>query len=170
MARKKRPEAAKNAVAKREDEAQPILLEQPRQWEVFFRCQRHTILRSQIITALMSGTVLDVDRLPSSVLLDVVLLSTAAREFLQAEIVSDYELLLTRTREEWARPDWTCKVFSSIHARWANCILNGTRSFEEAEERYIPDLTAWYIQHDVPNYFSVEFQTPADVRKFKRAA
>ena len=131
-------------------------------WEAFFKCQRHPILRSQLLTSLMAGTVMPTERIPTGSLLDAVLVATAAREILNAEVVSDYDALLTRTEEEWAKPDWTCKVFSSIHGHWANAILKGTRNFDSVEENYIPDMVEWYIQHDVPTYFSREL-TEKDV-------
>jgi hypothetical protein len=126
-------------------------------WETFFSCQRHSVLRSQLLAALMAGTPVEAARLPNATLLDAVLLATAAREFCDAEIVDDYAALLDRTAEEWARPDWTCRVFSSIHAMWAGFIIShGTRNFDEVSARYIPDMVAWYLRQEVPQYFKKE--------------
>jgi hypothetical protein len=136
-------------------------------WESFFQCQRYPILRSQLLTAMMAGTVMPAARVPTASLLDVVLIATAAREVLNAEIVSDYNGLLSRTQEEWSRPDWTAKVFSSIHGNWANAILRGTRNFDAPETEYIVPMTEWYINHEAPEYFVREL-TEADVTQRAR--
>lgn len=138
---------------------QPLPLKtnaKPLCWESFFQCQRHPVLRSQVLAALMSGTVLEVERLPSPALLDVLLLATAARETCNAEIVSDYDALRTRVEEEWSKPDWTTRVFSSAHGRWANCILKGTKDFDSPEEAYIPSMVSWFMNHDAPQYIAKE--------------
>jgi len=136
-------------------------------WEIFFRCQRHPVLRSQVLTALMAGTQVEAARIPKASLLDMVLLATASREYLAAEIVDDYEELLRRTAEEWARPDWSCRVFSQQHANWANWILNGKHTFDTVEEAYIPSLTKWYIEQNTPEYFAREITdaAPAKARR-----
>lgn len=149
---------------------EPVREAVPR-WSVFFSCQRYPVYRSQLLTALLAGQKLDVERLPTPVLLDVLLLATASRYQHNAEIVTDYDTLIERVREEWARPDWTCKVFSSLHARWANVILDGRgKDFDNTEERYIPEFVGWYLNHDAPNYFSQEFESDKDVQKYRRAA
>jgi hypothetical protein len=138
-------------------------------WESFFRCQRSPILRSQLLTALMAGTQLVMERVPTSGLLDALLLSTATRNYCEAEIIDDYDGLLVRTAETWKRPDWSTKVFSSMHANAANFILLGTKEFNCAEDAYIPAMVGWYLQQDPPDYFSHEM-TEADLKKRKRAA
>jgi hypothetical protein len=126
-------------------------------WHFFFSCQRNPILRSQLLTSLMAGTPLEIARLPTEVLLDVVLIATATREFHEAEVVDDYDELLTLTEEAWKRPDWTTKVFDSIHCNWADSILNrGRRDFDSPETKYVPSLVGWYLQHDPPVYFKKE--------------
>ncbi len=139
-------------------------------WAFFFTCQRYPMLRSQLITAIMSGTSLCVERINKHMLLDVVLLATACREFHNAEIVDDFQGLLDRTEEEWRRPEWTCRVFSSIHAGWANFIINhGTRDFIAPETRYIPALAGWLLEHDAPAYFSEELtDDEVPVKKVRR--
>jgi hypothetical protein len=139
-------------------------------WPFFFQCQRYPILRSQILTALMSGTPLVVDRLPTYILLDVILLATACREYHNAEIVDSYDELLKQTEEHWRKPDWTAKVFSSIHCNWADAIINrGIRDFESAETRYIPAFTGWFLEHDAPKYIDKELQEDAlDDAEFKK--
>lgn len=124
---------------------------------IFFRCQRYPVLRSQIVTALMAGTPLTVERLPTHILLDVVLLATACAEYHNAGIVDDFDLLVDRVKEEWGKPEWTCKTFESIHAMWAGSIVyHGTSDFETAEERYIPSLAGWLLEQTVPQYFAKE--------------
>lgn len=126
-------------------------------WSFFFSCQRNPILRSQVLTALMAGVPLEIARLPTEVLLDVVLIATATREFHEAEVVDSYDELLTLTEEAWKRPDWTTKVFDSIHCNWADSILNrGRRDFDSPETKYVPSLVGWYLTHDAPVYFKKE--------------
>lgn len=142
-------------------------------WETFFMCQRYPVLRGQLITTIMAGKPLEVARINKHMLLDVVLLATACREQCNAEIVDDFQRLLDRTEEEWRKPDWTCKVFSQLHADWANNIINhGTRHFESFEAWYVPTLAQWLLEHDVPNYFSYELTeedpTPAAGAKRRR--
>lgn len=155
-----------------ETEEKPVAVSETlKPWEFFFRCQRNPIYRSQLLTSIMTGTVLKLERLPTQVLLDVVLLSTASRNEHNAEIVSDYAGLLEKVREEWARPDWTCRVFNQIHARWANTIVtNGTKDFGDLEEKYIPSMVGALLEADVPDYFSVEFQDEKALAKYRRAA
>lgn len=131
-------------------------------WEFFFMCQRHPVLRSQLVTSLMAGSQVDAERVPVHLLLDAVLLATAAREFHEAEVVTDYQRLLERTEEEWRRPDWTCKVFDSIHGDRADAIINrGVRDFPTPESAYVPALAGWLLGHDVPEYFSEEITDDA---------
>jgi hypothetical protein len=128
-------------------------------WETFFMCQRNPMLRSQVLAALLSGTRIVVARLPTPLFLDVVLLGFAARVYCDAEIVDDWAELLRRTEEEWERPDWTCKVFSSLHAGAANGIVQGqVANFGCFDEQYIPDLVQYYLEHDLPEYFSREIE------------
>lgn len=137
-------------------------LEEPQKplcWETFFQCQRSPVLRSQLLAALLNGTRLVVERLPQSALLDAVLLGFAARVYCEAEIVDNWAELLRRTEEEWERPDWTCRIFDSIHTSAANNIVKGQVSnFTCVEEQYIPDMVQWYLEHDLPEYFSQEIE------------
>ena len=144
--------------------APPSPVTRPLCWETFFRCQPQPVLRSELLTALLCGTPLEVARIPTVALLDVVLLATAARECCGAEIIDDYMALLQRTQDTWSQPDWSCKVFASLHGHWANCILNGTRNFDSPEDGYIPSMVEWYIDHGMPNYFSREL-TEKDLKK-----
>jgi hypothetical protein len=142
---------------------EPKLLEEssdkPLCWETFFQCQRSPALRSQLLAALLSGTQIVVERLPQQMLLDVVLLAFAARVYCDSEIVDNWAELLRRTEEEWERPDWTCRIFDSIHTSAANNIVHGQVSnFTCAEEQYIPDMAQWYLDHDLPEYFSREIE------------
>ena len=135
--------------------------QRPRCWEYFFMCQLNPVLRSQVLTALMAGTVLEVKRVPTSTLLDVVLLATAAREHCESEVVDDYEALLQRTRDEWNRPDWTTRVFDSLYANKANYILQGSTTFH-SESAYVPSMVAWYLAHETPELLD---PVPKVVRK-----
>jgi hypothetical protein len=126
-------------------------------WEVFFQCQRSPVLRSQMLTTLMAGTALQAECVPTSSLLDAVLISFAARVYCEAEVVDDYARLLERTEELWRAPDWTSRVFNSIHGNTANFIINhGAREFVCAEEQYVPLMARWYLEHDCPEYFETE--------------
>lgn len=138
-------------------------------WELFFACQRNPVVRSQLITGLMAGTKLQFERVPTVALLDAVLLCTAAREFCAAEIIDDYEELLSRTKAEWERPEHTHRDFDSQHGRWAGCIVfHGARDFETPEERYVPGFVSWLLSQDAPEYFVRELDD--EVAKKRRAA
>jgi hypothetical protein len=141
----------------------------PKAWESFFRCQRHPMLRSQLLTGLMAGTRIEAERIPTPALLDAVLIAAAARQVHNAEVVDDFQALLTRTETLWAAPDWCTRVFSSIHGRWADRILKGAQGFDTPEEKYIPAMVGWYLEQDPPDYFSYEM-TEADLKKRRRAA
>lgn len=153
MARQKRSAVATEAIAGNEPD---IIEARPLCWESFFRCQRYPILRSQMLTSLMAGTPLEVERVPAPMLLDLLLLATACREQHDAEIVDDYDGLITRVAEAWASPNWTCKIFSQVHARWASRITEGKRDFDSPEEGYIPQMAGWYMAHNAPEYFVKE--------------
>jgi hypothetical protein len=123
-----------------------------------------------MLTALMAGTPLEAARIPTAALLDALLIAFAARTYCEAELVDDFSALMHRVDEEWKRPDWTTKVFDSLHGCAANFILLGSTEFAAIEERYIPEFVAWYINHDVPTYFDRELETDKDVMKFRRSA
>lgn len=125
-------------------------------WEVFFRDQRSPLLRSQLITALMSGHQLEVERLPHGALLDAVVLSMTTRNYLDAEIVDDYTVLLRHVDELWRDPMWTRRVFDQYHSNAAGFIVRGSTKFVCAEDLYIPDLVRWFLEHEPPQYFSEE--------------
>lgn len=125
-------------------------------WPLFFRCQRNPFLRSQLLTALMAGTQLELERLPNAVLADVVLLAMVSREYHQAEIIDDFEGLLARVNELWKQKDFTHRVFDSIHLSTVSFITMGTNQIHCAEERYIPDMVEWYLHRDPPTYFTKE--------------
>src|SRR5258708_1661037 len=76
-------------------------------WAVFFRDQRSPFLRSQLITALMSGHPLELERLTNPVLADVLLLASTTRNYFEAEIIDDWEGLLRKVEEVWKNPMWT---------------------------------------------------------------
>ena len=126
-----------------------------REWKQFFMCQPNPVLRSQLLAALMAGQVLQVERLPVAVLQDAVLLAMAARNYCEAEVVDDYAALLQRTRDEWRRPDFTHALMDQTHGYWVDAIVErGASSFDNYEEQYIPEMTAWFLAHDAPSYFS----------------
>jgi hypothetical protein len=125
-------------------------------WTTFFRDQRNPVLRSQLITALMAGKQLEVERLPVSVLLDVVVLSMAARTYHDAEIIDDYQALLRRTDELWKDPMWTKRTFDQFHMSVADFIIRGSSEFVCYEDQYIPDLVGWLLEHDPPAYLERE--------------
>lgn len=125
-------------------------------WELFFKDQRHPVMRSQLITALMAGKPLVTERVPVPTLLDVVLLSFASRVYHEAEIVDDFHALLRLTDETWKAPMWTRRVFDQTHMNAANYVLKGVEEFACYEEQYIPDMVRFYLENDVPEYFSKE--------------
>lgn len=149
-------------MAKRKQQNKPVVVEQPRVvdrapgWAIFFRDQRSPFLRSQLITALMAGKQLEVERLPTSTLLDVVILSMAARNYHDAEIIDDYNALLRRTDDAWKDPMWTRRIFDQTHMNVADFILRGAAEFVCYEDQYIPALVGWLLEHDPPTYFSEE--------------
>ncbi len=125
-------------------------------WDTFFRDQRNPLLRSQLITALMSGHQLELDRLPTATLLDAVLLSMTTRNYFDAEIIDDYDGLLRRADEKWREPLWSARIFDQYHSNAASFIIMGTKEFKCSEDMYIPDLVKWLLDHEPPQYFSRE--------------
>lgn len=131
-------------------------------WELFFQCQRNPVLRSQLITALMGGTPLIVERVPTALWLDLVLVATTTRECLEAEIVDDYAGLLRMTDERWRDPLFTSRVFWSIHAGRADFIVRSGGTdvdglWEDPETAYLPGLMTAYLESPgVPEYFVEE--------------
>ncbi len=126
-------------------------------WQLFFRDQRYPFLRSQLITAMMAGKPLEVDRLPGASLLDAVLLSFAARTYHEAEIVDDYEALCRRTEAAWKEPTWTRRTFDQYHTGTADFIIRGVaQEFICAEDQYIPDMLGSLLASEPPAYFREE--------------
>jgi hypothetical protein len=125
-------------------------------WEFFFRDQRAPLLRSQLITALMAGRVLEVDRLPTAALLDAVVLSMTARAYLDAEIVDDYAALLRRTDTAWRDPMWTRRMFDQTHIAAADFIVRGATEFKCFEDMYLPAFVGRMLELDPPSYFKRE--------------
>jgi len=119
----------------------------------------------------MAGVKLQAARLPSTALLDAVLIATAARNHCDAEVVDDYQVLVDRIAEAWRAPDWTARVFDSIHAKAADDIVTrGATEFVCAEDQYIDGMVAWYLRQDPPHYFKRELETDKDLRAWRRAA
>lgn len=149
---------AKKKKAQAKITAAPIVVSHDRApcWETFFRDQRSPLLRSQLITALMSGHPLEVDRLPTATLLDAVLLAMTTRNYFEAEIIDDYDALLRRTNEKWKDPMWTRRTFDQTHSNAASFILMGSKEFTCHEDLYIPALVKWLLEHEPPTYFSEE--------------
>jgi hypothetical protein len=125
-------------------------------WELFSRCQRSPVLRSQLFTALMAGTPLELDRLLSTVLADTVLLCMVSRVYHQAEIIDDYQGLLDKVSDAWRNPEFTHRVFDSIHLSTVSFITQGTAELKCVEDQYIVDMVQWYLEHEAPVYFSKE--------------
>lgn len=134
----------------------PISQDRAPCWETFFRDQRSPLLRSQLITALMSGHQLEVERLPHGALLDAVVLSMTTRNYLDAEIIDDYTALLRHVDQLWRDPMWTRRVFDQYHTAAAGFIVRGSDKFVCTEDLYIPDLVRWLLEHEPPQYFSEE--------------
>ena len=132
-------------------------------WETFFYEQRSPVLRSQMLTVLMAGTQLEAERVPKASLLDALLMAYAARHYCAAEIVDDFQVLVDRVKEEWDRPTWTTKVFSSAHANAAAFIVyRGSRNLDDCEHQYFLRMMEWYLGHDCPSYFDEELtEVPA---------
>ncbi len=154
-----------------QQEAQPVQepVDAAPYWSFFFQCQRNPVLRSQLITSLMAGQPLEVERLPAAMLLDVTLLATATREYHEAEIIDDYHSLIRTTEEHWRDPMWTVRVFDQTHLCKADYVLRGATEFVTLEDSYIPALAGWYLGHDVPTYFSKELE-PAESKPSRKAA
>lgn len=125
-------------------------------WTVFFRDQRSPFLRSQLITALMSGHALEVERLPTATLADAVMLSMTARCYHEAEIIDDYQALLSKTNEVWKDPMWTRRTFDQFHLGAVSFILMGSTEFVCHEDKYVPGLVGWLLEQEPPDYFSKE--------------
>lgn len=125
-------------------------------WERFFQHQRSPMLRSQLLTALMTGgKPLEVESLPSAVLLDTLLLAAVARQEHEAEIVDDYDGLLARVNREWAEPAWTCKRFDQRHSGLASLIAIGNSvTFTDPDVEYLVTMVGTYLNQDAaPEFF-----------------
>jgi hypothetical protein len=147
---------AKRKQKQQETVVQPTNHDRAPYWEVFFKCQRSPVLRSQLITALMAGKPLEVERLPPAALLDVVMLSMVTREYYQAEIIDDYVALLRKTDTIWREPMWTCKIFDQYHLHTADYVVRGSTELVSYEDRYLPGLVQWYLNAEAPSYFKEE--------------
>jgi len=104
----------------------------------------------------MAGKQMEVERLPAASLLDVVVMSSATRNYHEAEIIDDFHALLRRTSDAWKSPTWCRKTFDQTHANAASFILMGLTEFVTLEDSYIPDLAGWLLEHDPPEYFTKE--------------
>lgn len=104
----------------------------------------------------MSGHQLETERLPNGALLDVVVLSMATRNYLEAEVIDDYTALLTRTERVWKDPLWTRRMFDQTHMNAASFILMGKAEFTSAEDLYVPELVEWILDQEPPVYFTEE--------------
>lgn len=130
-------------------------------WWEFFRSQRNPVLRSQLITSIMAGVVLEVDRLPKAALADALMLATACREEWDCEIVDNYRALQRRVKEVVEEPDFTHAVMDQLHFRIAYLVAcREPRAHipfpEEHETKYIGPLTQDLLNADVPSYFKKE--------------
>jgi hypothetical protein len=150
--RKSRKEEKSSAIT--HDPGEPTISD----WEFFFRDQRAPVLRSQMITALMAGHPFEVERLPTATLLDAVVLSMAARNYLDAEIVDDYNALLERTDAVWKEPTWSRRVFDQTHCGAADFIIRGATAFTCYEDMYIPQFVSSLLEQDPPEYFKRELK------------
>jgi hypothetical protein len=151
------PKKAAPIVVRTAVQTEPPAQTRPKCWESFFLCQPNPVLRSELLTALLAGTKLEVQRVPVVSLLDTVMLAFATRTYCNAEIIDDFKALCERAEEEWRKPEWTTRVFDSLHANAANYVINhGMQEFAGYEEQYIPVMAAWYLDHTIPEYFVEE--------------
>jgi hypothetical protein len=163
-------------MAKRKQKTEHQVVTQPTSrdhapyWEVFFKYQRSPFLRSQLITALMAGKPLEVERLPPATLLDVVMLAMVTREYYHAEIIDDYQALLRRTDALWKEPMWTCKIFDQYHLHTADYVVRGSTELVCYEDQYLPSLVGWILEHDSPTYFAKELETVKEVTTFHKTS
>lgn len=135
---------------------EPEAERKPLAWEVVFRCQRSPVYRSEMVTALMAGTAIPVERLPVAMLADAVLMATACREHCAAEVVDDYQLLINRMEETFSRADYSARVSDTTFLTKVSSILMGYQPFVDLETDCVPALAAWYLaQVSVPSYFVV---------------
>ena len=139
---------------------QPVLppTTQQRAWELVFAAQRRPVLRSELVTALIQGTQLPVERLPTEALADAVLLATAAREHCGAEIVVDYPALLSRMEDTFTRPDFCTRVCDTAFINKVSHVCwHGSSPFVCVEQQCVPVLVEWLLNQDqVPEYFTKE--------------
>jgi hypothetical protein len=125
-------------------------------WSNFFRDQRCPVVRSQLITALMAGRQLEVERLPTAALADAVMLSMVSRYYFEAEIIDDYPALLRTTEAKWKEPMFCHEVFNQMHLSTVSFVVRGSDELVCYEDQYIPSLVGWWLNHDVPEYFAKE--------------
>lgn len=126
-------------------------------WDFFFKCQRSPILRSQLLTALMAGTPLEIDRVPRAALLDALLLATVSRQYHEAEIVDDYQGLVRRADESWRDPQFTHATMDQIHGGTISFLCYGYDiDLTTVETNYIAGMVGSVLRSEPPVYFSKE--------------
>lgn len=127
-------------------------------WPRFFYCSRSPVLRSQLLTALLAGTPLTAERLPTTALADAVLLCEGARRYHAAEVVDDFAGLCRRVEEKWAEPAWTTRVFDQLYLNAVGFVtrFRSDCALEMPETGWIPEMVGWYLEHGVPEYFRRE--------------
>jgi hypothetical protein len=134
-------------------------------WETFFRCQPNPIIRSQLLTALLAGSTIQVDRVPTVALQDVLMLALGARKYCDAEIVDSWQNLKERVFDVWARPDFTHRMMDQTHCLWCSAVVHrGAEEFLNSEERYVPAMVAWYLGHASPSYFVKEIEAVSSMK------
>jgi len=152
--------------------------DRPRAWECFFRDQPFPVFRSQLLTALMAGTPLDVEHIPVRALADVAIIAAVSRYFCNAEVVTDWKALISKVRELWDAPTFSHKVFSNMHLRALASVIyhNSEQSaFSDHDELYLPELVRWYLEQETPDYFertveSLPSKKTVQTKRGKRAA
>jgi hypothetical protein len=103
---------------------------------------------------MMAGTVVETERCSEASLADFLLMAFTSRVYHEAEVVDDYEALLTRIREVWSRSEFTHHVFDSTHLRAAAYIaFQNCEEFSCPEEDYISALIGGWFEVDPPEYF-----------------
>lgn len=143
---------------KRREPTPPVPTQQGPDWSRFFYCSRNPVLRSQLLTALLAGTPLTAERLPTAALADAVLLCEGARRYHSAEVVDDFAGLCRRVEEKWAEPTWTARTFDQLYLQAVGSVTRSRSdsALELPETGWIPNMVGWYLEHGVPEYFRQE--------------
>jgi hypothetical protein len=128
--------------------------------QMFLRDVRCPVSRSNLITTLAAGNVMQVDRLPVELLPAVVLLATVGLRSHNQQIVDNYAELLASMESTFKNRELTHKDYAHVSMMLVSTIVNeGPRGEyhldENPEAEYIFEAYAELMNNDVDTLFAV---------------